>query len=554
MQRVNLFLLVFLLALLGISIPLYSQNLTKKSDWLGPLETVWERCDANGNMPDWFSKTENTERGLACGFIDGVNRLFVVSNSSGVPVVKILDAYTGEDIGELSTVGIAGGDIPLNDIEVDNWFGRIYACNLTNDASIEPFKIYVWDDLSADPVLVIEENQQPIRLGDRISITKTVKGYFSRNILVAGANSNILLEYTSYDGISFTQNVITLDGGPLGENPCADYVNDFDFVVNSNGNPAKYFTHAGDSVYSFPDSIVAINSNSFKTYWDGQSLCCDFPMICSFQYGDSVNARLAYTGGVYDTTDFDYTIKDETPSLGDSPNIEGYGDLDYNFLGPVRDTLYVYVLSANNGVACYWWIGAASPVELNYFTASVYNGSVNLKWQTATETNNKGFELQRSFINGKPSVWEAIGFVEGKGTTTEIQNYEFTDSPPEAGKYKYRLKQIDFEGTFEFSEEITVEVGLPKTFRLGQNYPNPFYKGTRGNPNTIISYSIAEKSNVLLEVFDINGRIVKTLVDEKQSPGSYQVSFIGGNISSGVYFYRLKTNKYSETKKMLLLR
>jgi hypothetical protein len=206
----------------------------------------------------------------------------------------------------------------------------------------------------------------------------------------------------------------------------------------------------------------------------------------------------------------------------------------------------------------------AIPVELISFTSEVEEDVVTLFWQTATETNNSGFEVERSQLSKVKSQtdWERIGFVEGKGTTTEIQSYSFTDKP-EPGIYKYRLKQIDFDGSFEYSQEIEAEAKAPNVFSLEQNFPNPF------NPSTTIRYSIpnviasgAKQSQmVTLKVYDILGNEVATLVNEEQTAGTYEVEFntsssfrLVRNLTSGIYFYQLKAGSFIETKKMIFLK
>jgi hypothetical protein len=203
------------------------------------------------------------------------------------------------------------------------------------------------------------------------------------------------------------------------------------------------------------------------------------------------------------------------------------------------------------------------PVELISFNADVENDVVNLLWQTATETNNSGFEVERSQMSNVKgqTEWQRIGFVEGKGTTTEIQSYSFTDKP-EPGIYKYRLKQLDFDGSFEYSQEIEAAVNAPLEFSLEQNYPNPF------NPSTKIKYTIPNvtlrqaQSNILvtLKVYDILGSEVAELVNEEQPAGSYEIEFnsVGTSrdlsLPSGIYFYQLKAGQFVETKKMILLK
>ncbi|MFZ1519435.1 MAG: T9SS type A sorting domain-containing protein [Ignavibacteriaceae bacterium] len=187
------------------------------------------------------------------------------------------------------------------------------------------------------------------------------------------------------------------------------------------------------------------------------------------------------------------------------------------------------------------------PVELTSFVASVNETNVSLSWSTATELNNSGFQVERS--NG--SAYEVVGFVAGHGTTTDIQNYNFVDQNVVAGSYNYRLKQVDFDGRFEYSNTIEVEVLGVKEFALNQNYPNPF------NPSTTINFSLAVDSKVSLKIFDVLGQEVATLLNGQLAAGSQKVSFNASSLNSGVYFYRIDADgvdgqKFSSTKKMIL--
>ncbi len=186
----------------------------------------------------------------------------------------------------------------------------------------------------------------------------------------------------------------------------------------------------------------------------------------------------------------------------------------------------------------------ALPVELTSFNAQVLNNGVRLNWTTASELNNAGFEVQRS---NNQTNWTALGFVRGAGTTTEAQSYSFTDAQA-TGRVFYRLKQIDFDGQFEYSNVIEVNAGLPKQFALEQNYPNPF------NPSTMISYQLPASSNVSLKVFDMLGKEVATLVNGRQEAGAYTMNFNANQLSSGVYFYRLQAGNFVQTRKMMLVK
>lgn len=185
------------------------------------------------------------------------------------------------------------------------------------------------------------------------------------------------------------------------------------------------------------------------------------------------------------------------------------------------------------------------PVELVSFAATVQENSISLTWATATEINNSGFQVERKSIN---SEWSSIGFVDGHGTTTETKVYSFIDRNLNPGSYSYRLKQIDYDGTFEYSHIVEVEILAPGDFHLRQNYPNPF------NPTTSVQYVIGSQQFVTLKVYDILGNEVATLVNEYKSAGSYEVEFDASQLSSGIYIYRLTAGSFSATNKMTLLK
>lgn len=190
------------------------------------------------------------------------------------------------------------------------------------------------------------------------------------------------------------------------------------------------------------------------------------------------------------------------------------------------------------------------PVELSSFTATVNGTNISLNWTTVTETNNRGFEVQR---RSSDNDFVTVGFVNGKGTTTQIQNYSFTESNLPLGNYAYRLKQIDFDGTFEFSNVIEVSVVAPREFSLEQNFPNPF------NPSTMISFSLKTDADVSLKVFNLLGQEIATLFNGRLTAGIQQISFNAENLTSGVYFYRIDAKgidgtNFSSTKKMILSR
>ena len=183
------------------------------------------------------------------------------------------------------------------------------------------------------------------------------------------------------------------------------------------------------------------------------------------------------------------------------------------------------------------------PVELISFNAAANGGFVNLSWKTATEVNNKGFEIQRKSPIGN---FNTIDFVNGHGTTSKTNNYSWSEIL-QPGNYSYRLKQLDYDGKFEYSKEVEVTIA-PQTFSLEQNYPNPF------NPTTTISYSLPKASNVKLIVYNTLGQEIKTLVSEYKAAGNYTINFNASALPSGIYFYKLEADSFTQIKKMILLK
>jgi len=189
------------------------------------------------------------------------------------------------------------------------------------------------------------------------------------------------------------------------------------------------------------------------------------------------------------------------------------------------------------------------PVEFLSFTGIADGNNVFLNWSTATELNNKGFEIERATkISSSNLIWTTVGFVNGNGTTNELKTYSFTDKNVPANSYIYRLKQIDFDGTFVYSPEIEVNIVSPIVFELSQNYPNPF------NPATLIKYQIPQDGFVTLKVYDVLGSEVKSLVNEFKKAGYYEIEFNANDLPSGVYLYKLQSEAFSSVKKMILAR
>ena len=217
---------------------------------------------------------------------------------------------------------------------------------------------------------------------------------------------------------------------------------------------------------------------------------------------------------------------------------------------------YVNGTNTNINITSTFIISTTLPVELSSFVSNVSGRQVNLNWETKTEVNSSKFEIDRALVGTKDATvtWSSVGTVQAAGNSNSPKKYSYTDKNLQAGKYQYRLKTIDNDGSYKFSDVIETEIALPKNFELSQNYPNPF------NPSTKINYQVPVDAKVILEVYNITGQKVTELVNQEQSAGYYSVSFGSSKLASGVYIYRLSASdkatgtNFSSIKKMMLLK
>jgi len=315
--------------------------------------------------------------------------------------------------------------------------------------------------------------------------------------------------------------------GPWGGAINFAHSNPPDFVLIARLGPQGDGSHWAESLEATDDGYAGYGTNVAGTDMEwGDDLTCIEARISKTQMGDPNITSIDFQFYVSNSDDdgvFDACPDDEVTTGWDTPT-----------------TLDNY--EANYTV----------PVELTQFSANVVNNQVNLSWTTATETNNKGFEIQRTMNNEQLTMdsWESIGFVEGTGTTTENQSYSAVDKNITNGKYFYRLKQIDFDGSFSFSKQIEVEVGnVTNEFTLAQNYPNPF------NPSTTINFGTKESIQTELAIFNELGEKIATLFNGTTEAGKlYSIEFNASDLPSGIYFYTLQGNNFRSVRKMLLLK
>lgn len=278
------------------------------------------------------------------------------------------------------------------------------------------------------------------------------------------------------------------------------------------------------------DQLIAFTGSSTDPYFiAGITWGTDGWMAKSNSYapGTSSDIELGSSNNYYFNGSVNGDASTTRTALTNSSNWSSYGGTIYNDL----------TSSIGNG---------ALPIELSFFTGALNGNIIQLRWKTETEINNYGFEIERSDEN---SDWAVINFVKGYGNTNSPKSYSYNDvNVGQSGIYYYRLKQIDNDGSYEYSDIVTVGVGTPDQYNLSQNYPNPF------NPETKINFSIPVKQFVSLKVYNALGELVKELVSEFKEAGNYSVTFDGSDLSSGIYIYRLETQKFVMNKKMTLLK
>lgn len=267
------------------------------------------------------------------------------------------------------------------------------------------------------------------------------------------------------------------------------------------------------------------------------------PTVVHFVYDATIPDVKAYVNGV-----LALTVPQAALNInGAGPfKVGGYSTSAGMSPGSMMDEFRFYSRALDAVEVAATW-NSPLPVELTSFSASVFVNDVLLNWETATEINNNGFSVERKSVG----EFEAVGFVPGFGTTSEPKTYAFTDLNLQPGTYTYRLKQIDYDGTFEYSDLVEVEVIAPAEYSLEQNYPNPF------NPSTAIDFTLALDSKVSLKVFNILGQEVAQLLNSDLAAGSHNVTFDAAGLNSGIYFYKLIATgidgtEFTDVKKMTL--
>jgi photosystem II stability/assembly factor-like uncharacterized protein len=492
----------------------------------------------------WYSQTSGTANNLNCVYFINNNQGYVVGDSGAL----------------LMTTD--GGS---------NWGGGSLG------GSLNFYSVYFWDAANG---IILGSNQiwrttdggmtwmPPINV---VSDNLYTMSFYGVNGIIGGDSQDIL--YTSDEGFNWA----VAQSGFFGGGFYGSYMlnSSIGFVAGENSIFQPLFgvsTNSGAN-WNFVSFYLNGNEGSLSgVYFSDQN-----NGVTSAQVFDGTGAVSVTTdgGNNWSTTIFPYALNDiNFPTATTGYSVGDNGEIlksttsgnswESQSSGTSSNLLSVYFPSENTGytvgeggIILKTTTGGVTPVELTNFSAALKEDEVTLKWQTATETNNRGFEIDRlkdSRIE-RLKNWEKIGFVQGFGTTAEKHDYSFSDKNISSGEYNYRLKQIDFDGSCHYSNVVSIFYNqLPTGYALEQNYPNPF------NPATTIKYSLPFDSNVKIVVYNSLGSEVKVLTKGSQLAGNHEVIFDASGLASGVYFYSLTAQpdngqkSFKQIKKALLLK
>ncbi len=354
----------------------------------------------------------------------------------------------------------------------------------------------------------------------------------------SGVSENFQYSFGQYF-LTFNRNVMTNNGNPIVFPTSTSDTSKYSYKIIGSGlpigiprNPSFANAAAIPPLTNPDDAVLRLAANATIGCGDGPTISDVFPGTLI------VKMRLWNKGGTFNTANLN--LQWRNPPAVDLTTLIIYYAPD-----PVcnTDITTPNTHTVNGGQT-------VLPVELASFTSAINRNNVTLNWSTAKETNNQGFDVERQIVGS--NNWATAGNVVGNGTTEETHSYSFTERV-NTGNYEYRLKQIDYNGAFNyFTLNGEVIVGVPSTYNMSQNYPNPF------NPSTKIDYDLPYDGKVSIILYDISGREVANLVNEVKTAGYYQVNFNASNLASGMYFYRINAqgsaNNFVQTKKMVLIK
>ncbi|MEP0862765.1 MAG: T9SS type A sorting domain-containing protein [Ignavibacterium sp.] len=522
---------------------------------------------ANGlnNIPGWLSQDNNWTVGAALCDIDDDGDLDLAFGNQGntvIPTKPICVFYNnGETFptvpnwlsaDEMITNSVAFGD--LDNAQLKYSFVEFFGDGIRHVFPLNLYPIYSIDTVLVDDIPYHSYCYDPvsgwISLGTVPQSGFTIKisyRYIAKGDLAAS-------KWVNYEsGVYFNNNGIlnSLPNWTVGNTQSqkgiawADFDKDgyLDLAISGSSVQAVIYKNDNGTLTGPVWTSNSVNPSAQELI-TGDLDNDGYPELAVVHFGSKRVEIFKNRNGILDTEPTWLYIAGSSATSISFGDVNGDGFLDLA-VGTARTPAVVFLNQSS-----------IIPVELTSFNFSIEGNNVELKWSTATETNNKGFEIQRTSIEeDKNSNWKTIGFVNGVGTTTEKQSYSYVDRNISSGKYLYRLKQIDLDGSYKYSSEIEVIIGLPDRFVLEQNYPNPF------NPVTKIKFSLpaevkGQTSKVELKIYDVLGKEVATLINENKEAGNYEIEFDANKygITSGVYFYQLKFGELSSVKKFVLMK
>lgn len=481
----------------------------------------------------WLDATSNSNNSVAYNPVT----TNLLASVRGIKVY-VLNSQTGALVDSMSE-GTITESFRYSKLRVTS-DGVVYSCNLATGAGL--WYIFRWAN-QADPNPTKLSFVVSARTGDAFEVVGTGT---STKIYASGSGSTKVYVFTTTDGSTFTMSdsitvVAGLARGGIGTEAGKDFI-----WVNGAGTA---LTKVG-----LNGTVLATPlSTSFAFGYPNDSVHTAYHTSTYFEHNGGkfvaiTGRNSASYGKVFAL--YDVTNSETTPTLygfdtlGNVSNTNGNATGDISVKKNSDGSVTLFHVVTNNGIASWTTNLAPLPVELSSFNASVSGTNVTLNWKTATEKNANQFVIEKN----TNSVWTEIGYVKAVGTSTKEQSYSFTDKNFAEGNISYRLKIVDFDGSYEYSNVIEVDVERVIDYSLAQNYPNPF------NPTTTIDFQIPSNGFVTLKVYDLLGKEVATLVNEAKTSGKHSVEFNASELSSGIYLYELRSGSFLSTKKLVLMK
>ena len=505
-------------------------------------------------VPGWISQDNNWTVGAAFSDINGDGYLDLAFGNQGnsVTPTKPLSIFYNDNTGNLPTIpNWLSADVMLASTvafgDMDNQQLTVQVMHFTGDGIRYAFPLNMIPIYSIDSVYI---DQQPyyqycydptsgwVSLGTKPPAGSSVKVVY-KFISMGDLAVSKWINYQSAVYFNNGGTISNLPGWTVGHTQgqkgtvFADFDKDGFMDLAISGSSVQTVVYKNNNgTLTGPVWTSNSPSTSAQELIAGDLDHDGYPELAVVHFGSRRIEIFKNRNGVLDTAATWLYIAGTSATSISFGDLNGDGSLDLA-VGTARSPVVVFLNTS-----------PPIPVELKSFTAVAGNKQIELSWSTSTELNNRGFEIERR-IDGN---FKYIGFVEGNGTTTEQNNYSYTDKNLSDGKYSYRLKQIDFDGSYEYSNVIETELKSLDAYILEQNYPNPF------NPATKIIWQSPVDGRQTLKVYDVLGNEVATLKDEYKPAGVYEVAFDASQLSSGIYFYVLTTDGFVQSKKMLLLK